>query len=395
MGRNTDDFFKEKKDWSKVKDNILACYLKPYFNKIQYTKKAIVYIDGFAGKGKFDSGDIGSPLIAYNTAKEDNIKVTFYFIENKYYEELKKNSPSECNVIAGNYEDNIVNLIEKNKDKNLFVYIDPYGIKNLDFSYLKQLNITTLNSAEILINLNSFGFIREGCRLLKTELTDVMSDDEYEYFMDDPEEFKKKNSIEHMNKIAGGDYWQDIISKHQQKLITGYEAEKMFVNEYCDTLQKVGRFKYVINIPIRIKAGTPPKYRMVFATNHNDGIILMDDNMCKRFDELIELQNNGINTLFQENTENEIITEDSICKDLLSVIDYTNISYFTLFIRYIKRFGLMKTSIINKCLKKLELNGTIIIEREPHMTPTGRISKFIMPSNEQEVFIRLNGDSND
>ena len=54
MGKNTDDFFKEKKEWSKVKDDILGCYLKPYFTKIQYTKKEIIYIDGFSGKGKFD-----------------------------------------------------------------------------------------------------------------------------------------------------------------------------------------------------------------------------------------------------------------------------------------------------------------------------------------------------
>ena len=31
MNKNTKDFFKKKKEWSKVNDEILACYLKPYF----------------------------------------------------------------------------------------------------------------------------------------------------------------------------------------------------------------------------------------------------------------------------------------------------------------------------------------------------------------------------
>ena len=68
MSKNTKDFFKKKKEWSKVKDEILACYLKPYFTKIQYTKKKIIYIDGFAGVGIFEDGTLGSTLIAYNIA---------------------------------------------------------------------------------------------------------------------------------------------------------------------------------------------------------------------------------------------------------------------------------------------------------------------------------------
>mgnify|MGYP003304257067 CR=1 FL=1 len=44
------DFFKEKKPWSEVKDALLGHYLKPYFQKILHTRRAIVYVDCFAGK---------------------------------------------------------------------------------------------------------------------------------------------------------------------------------------------------------------------------------------------------------------------------------------------------------------------------------------------------------
>ena len=47
--------------------------LKPYFTKIQYTKKKIIYIDGFAGVGIFEDGTLGSPLIAYNIAIKKNL----------------------------------------------------------------------------------------------------------------------------------------------------------------------------------------------------------------------------------------------------------------------------------------------------------------------------------
>ena len=50
MTKRNDDFFREKKAWSKVKDELLECYLTPYIAKILTTKKPLVYVDCFAGK---------------------------------------------------------------------------------------------------------------------------------------------------------------------------------------------------------------------------------------------------------------------------------------------------------------------------------------------------------
>lgn len=396
MGKNTEYFFKEKKEWSKIKDDILGFYLKPYFTKIQYTKKDIVYIDGFAGKGKFDDGTMGSPLIAYKICHEVNpkMKIKFYFIENRYHSDLKDNVKDFDNIeiISGNYEDNIVNLINGNNDKNLFVYIDPFGIKNLNFSYLKYLNSSSLNSAEFLMNLNSFGFIREGCRLLKTQLNDVAIDKEYDLYMDESDDFKLSNSIEKMNKIAGGDYWQQIIKNHQNKKIDGYQAEKNFVDSYCEKIKETGKFKYVINIPIRIKAGSPPKYRMVFASNHTDGIILMNDNMCNRFDDLLKLQKGGYGSLFQENFENEFITSEDIKKNIIGLLTYDFRNYYEIIIEYISKYGIMKTKILNDVLKELESSNLIIVKRVPSLTPTGKKAKFILPQKNQQTNIKLAGE---
>lgn len=393
MSKNTKDFFKKKKEWSKVKDEILACYLKPYFTKIQYTKKKIIYIDGFAGVGIFEDGTLGSPLIAYNIAKEvgTELNIELIFIEQKFSNELSNNvkNYNNCCVISGNYEDNIVDLINKNEGNNIFVYVDPFGIKNINFSYFEKLNSSSLNSAEFLMNLNSFGFIREGCRLLKADLHDVQVDEEFEEFMDENQEFKKTNTIEHMNSIAGGDYWQEIIQEHRDGKINGYEAEKRFVELYCTKMKEFGKFKYVINIPIRTKAGSPPKYRMVYATNHADGVILMNDNMCKRFDELLNIQTGGSGSLFQENSENEIIDFNKVQSNLLSLLDTKYINYFDLIATYIDHFGIIKTKYLNEQLRSLESERKIIITRIPPTTSTGKASKFLSPGKNQKTLIRL------
>ena len=64
MPKDNRDFFKTKKIWSEVKDELLGCYLVPYFNKILSMGNPVLYVDCFAGKGKFDDGKGGSPLTA-------------------------------------------------------------------------------------------------------------------------------------------------------------------------------------------------------------------------------------------------------------------------------------------------------------------------------------------
>ena len=41
MSKDNRDFFKEKKDWSEIKDTLLGAYLKPYFQKVLMTKRPI------------------------------------------------------------------------------------------------------------------------------------------------------------------------------------------------------------------------------------------------------------------------------------------------------------------------------------------------------------------
>lgn len=382
MGNNTDDFFDEKKEWSVIKDQVLSCYLKPYFSKIKTTNKPITYIDGFAGAGLFHDGKKGSPLIAYEVAEEvdQNLNINYVFVEKKYHEELKENAKELKNtrIIAGKYEDNIVDLIKQNIGNNVFIYIDPYGIKNMNFSYFEEMNHTLLYSVEFLMNFNSFGFFREGCRLLKVKCE---VEDEFK-------ELNKLSGIEHMNEIAGGTYWQDIIFDYRDGKITAHEAERRFTKQYCDKIMNRKLFEYVINIPLRNKPGNPPKYRLIFGTNHIEGVILMNNNMCKRMDELQDIQTGCMTSLFAQNSENDIITNDEISKNILPILNDKEIEYNEFLFRYIRQYGVTKTSMINECLKKFINDGIIEIRREPATTVTGRKSTFIASGKDKKSYIR-------
>lgn len=259
MAKRNDDFFKEKKPWSEVKDELLGCYFKPYVSKILHTYKPLVYVDCFAGKGKFDDGKPGSPIIALDiinecisSTKMETVNIHTCFIDLHYTSDLRNNLKEYpgIHIISGRFEDEIEKYLSDTTGCNAFLYIDPYGIKALQCSLFDRLATGKFYSIELIINLNSFGFMREACRALGTTYNDVFVFDdlvEYEPTIVDISE----QSIVELNEIAGGDYWQDIVKDYKNHKINGYEAEALFAEKYCARLRQ--SYTYVLNMPLRIK----------------------------------------------------------------------------------------------------------------------------------------------
>lgn len=193
MSKKNDDFFKIKKSWSEVKDQLLGCYFKPYVQKILHTRRPLIYVDCFAGKGRFDDGNPGSPLIALDIIRDCLASTTMIkpqirtsFIDLNYADDLHTNLQgySGVNIISGKYEDHIMDLLDGSRDCNVFLYIDPYGIKALQSSMFDRLALAPFYSIELLINLNSFGFIREACHAMKVPFNldgNALFDDLVEY----------------------------------------------------------------------------------------------------------------------------------------------------------------------------------------------------------------------
>lgn len=158
MSKKNDNFFEKKKDWSITKDSILGSYLVPYLAKLFRYGKPICYVDCFAGKGRFDDGEPGSPIIAINCINNGlNITqsnapiINGYFIELNYANYLKDNIEStkptfKTNVINGKFEENIDRILNKHYRDTIFLYIDPYGIKALDVESLMVLKLTKIKA---------------------------------------------------------------------------------------------------------------------------------------------------------------------------------------------------------------------------------------------------------
>jgi three-Cys-motif partner protein len=402
MANRNDSFFEKKRSWSEVKDELLAYYLKPYTQKILFTHKPLIYIDCFAGKGRFDDDSAGSPIIALdifrdcqNQTKTANACIMPYFIDLYYKNELKKNleAYNNVNIISGKFEEEIYQILNTGNMANVFLYIDPYGINALQFSIFEYLSTQNFYSIELLINFNSFGFIREACRVMNIALPELdqdFFDDLYEYDTTILDQSQK--SQQQLTAIAGGEYWIDIIKDYKDGKIDGYSAETNLSEMYCKQLRK--KYKYVLNMPVRIRENNRPKYRLVHVTKHVEGCLIMADNMFDKWQILQEIQHQGQGSLFEEDFNNSIINETEVQKAILSHVARNKKMLLEEFIAdFFMEHGIIySTKGIRKIIHDFEINQKIKIHRTPEYTKTGKKSAFMESKNDQKVYIeRLYG----
>lgn len=392
MGQ-TKDFFKEKKDWSLIKDKILDYYLVPYIAKIVRTGKPLVIFDCFAGKGKFDNGENGSPLIIAEHIKSTlqkkaslSNKIKGKFIEKKYYNDLKTNlgGYSNTEVLEGKFEENLHKILSVDSHSSVFLYIDPYGIKSLNLNNLKQINDKKFFSLEMLMNFNSAGFLREGCRLLKLE--GLFRDEE----LTDYESDEDVNTIGLMDSIAGGTYWQDILNDYYKGKFDIYQAEDKFISEYSSKLKDI--YKYTINIPIKLKSSHLPKYRLIFGSNHEDGLILMADNMNKKWKQMIANQRGNQQVLFDfEFPDLTLLKGFDVHKDILSFVSASSpgIPLKSLIVELIQKYGItFSESDYRNKIRKMEQDSDLVIDREPPLTKKTGKPATSMDYTEYKIKVR-------
>jgi len=360
---HTSDFFQSKKAWSILKDEILDYYLTPYISKILYTGKPLIIIDCFAGKGRFDDGERGSPLIIARhiekiraDIKKRNRDISGIFIEKKYYKELEQNllAAHNCRILSGAFEEHINSILDIDRSTNIFVYIDPYGVKCLDFSRFSRIKSKGFYTLEMLLNFNSVGFLREGCRLLICDnLKDEDDGDDYE--------IDEANNTANMDRIANGNYWRELVEAMRNNDLSMLEAEQIFMKRYTEQIQSL--FAYVVNIPIKQKTKNIPKYRLIFGTNNQEGLLLMADNMHKKWQKILESQRGGQMVLFDdyEMPDLSVVPESTLEEDIVENLKNAGGSMLLkeLIVKLILKYGVtFSESYYKKKIKEMPLRLT-------------------------------------
>lgn len=271
------DFFEKKKPWSKYKDFILGYYLKPYLSKVRHLGKPIVIIDCFAGPGRFKDGEDGSPFIICKEIEKwggANIYGVFIERKKKYYNELVENigQYKEFAIpVKGEFGDYINNISQISSRNTTFLYVDPFGVKDLIYEEMDKIfeKIANGNSVELLLNFDCDGFVRWALKSMGRSIDLIAGDD------DEISEIDEMGvNIDDLNKVANGNYWQDIIRSD----LTFKQMVDAMIDKY---LEQFKQFNYVCCYPVKDKYSNMAKYYLIYATRKSDGLLLMNDTMYK------------------------------------------------------------------------------------------------------------------
>jgi len=155
---------------TRAKHEILRRYLHAWAPILSHGGfRSMLYVDGFAGPGRYAGGEEGSPIIALNAAlaHKASIKATLYFV---FVEEDVARAGELENVVQGiarpdnfrvkitagkTFEKGFGEVLSfyKSRDKPLpptFAFIDPFGWTGVPFSLVKE--IMSYPSCEVLVN---------------------------------------------------------------------------------------------------------------------------------------------------------------------------------------------------------------------------------------------------
>ncbi|KHL96797.1 hypothetical protein QW71_05225 [Paenibacillus sp. IHB B 3415] len=180
MSKTGDNHFNHKDIQTHLKHILLEDYLKNWsqvFANANYGKKikTVNFVDGFAGRGYFDDGKMGSPQIAINrllnfqnilqAEYSNDLRFKFYNVEynTEYHQELEKIRlrspyPHQIQNFSGKFEDHLDTLIHYTQGKPTFYFIDPFGYKGVNMNDMHR--IIQQPSNELLINVMSYSLVR-------------------------------------------------------------------------------------------------------------------------------------------------------------------------------------------------------------------------------------------
>jgi len=272
-------FFKEKREWSKVKDKIVGAYINCYLKTIQHRGRPIIIVDAFSGPGRFGDGLEGSPFIicrAIDSAPKHGVGIACVFSDSHPAHRVALEDCLASYIRKGiaakplsEFSEALSAALQAGRGATLFFYLDPYGIKDLDFATVKQIyERDTKQSTEVLINFSFKTFMR------------MSGNWSYSDTAADVSRKIKEAKVETVNSVMDGDYWIGIITNPKLNKI---ERENAVVGAYLERVRQF--FRYTYSIPVKElddSAGSVPiddlaKYHLIFGTRSPRAVVYMND----------------------------------------------------------------------------------------------------------------------
>jgi len=247
------------------KHTILRRYWEAWLPIMTKYNQRVLYIDGFAGPGRYAGGEDGSPLLALVSARDHHARpdseVVFTFIERdrkrfdhleQTIEHIKPTLPPNFKVhcIHGVFDDQMADVLDRLEEKKAslapsLVFIDPFGFSHTPFRTVQRI------------------MQNPKCEILVTFMYE-----EINRFLGHPDH------ADTYDLLFGTDAWREVVELEDPD-----ERRRMIHDIYRDQLRAAG-IEYVRSFEM-LNRGNRTDYFLFFGTHSLRGLEKMKEAMWK------------------------------------------------------------------------------------------------------------------
>ncbi|MFE9455157.1 three-Cys-motif partner protein TcmP [Streptomyces sp. NPDC006739] len=267
-------FFVSKKAAAVLKHAILDSYVVPFASKVgRYAPDGrVVYLDSYAGPGRYEDGTPGSPALILDSAARiaGFRQLDCYFIERgrRSYRSLAalvedaRSQGLAAHALQGRAEKHLDQVLQRAAGSPLFAFLDPFGL-GLSFQALTQQifgsrsahGTTGRHATEVLLNFNANAVRRIGGLLTSPKDTPG-----------------KPATLRAMDAACGGSWWREEFEASKNNT----EAVARITTGFAQRVARTVRAGYW-TIDVRNRAHHQVAYHLVHFSRHKDGLWLFGE----------------------------------------------------------------------------------------------------------------------
>lgn len=264
------DYWQAKALPSVFKHELLRRYLPPFGAMVSSTAGKLVYLDGYAGKGKYEDGSLGSAAISLRIALGQQERISRPWT--LFLSEKDKESFDSLTKVAADYVRRGVDarirpfevdavfdeVLEAAKGLPLFLFLDPCGL-GVPFERLAGVLTSrpgTRPPTEFLLNFTMTGVRRIGGNVRSAQGLEA--------------------SMRAMDAVCGGPWWREYFTESQ----ADDGGAVQVAADYAAHLAEAAKM-YVISVPVRKKPRHKPIYNMVYGTRSPYGLWVFGDAVAR------------------------------------------------------------------------------------------------------------------
>lgn len=268
----TTEFFKKRKAPAAFKHAILSRYPIVFAGKLGSTSvgNRVVFLDGYAGRGRYEDGEPGSPLLLARSGDhlKHNRQVQGFFVERDPDNAAALKAALEQSgtamryeVMPGDLDDRLDDILQRCGTAPVFAFLDPFGTA-LNYDRLRdKLLRRRPGVTEVLLHFTAIGVARMGGILRKARERNLSNTEE--------------KQIARVDHFLGGRWWRqyftavadtDSVSEERATEVAIRISEK-----FTSIVQKETGYR-AVTMPIRPRPDRLPKYVLALFTKNSEGL---------------------------------------------------------------------------------------------------------------------------